>query len=92
MLLSNRTFVSFKARVKLNAMSRFVSGGTNEEPTERDEAWLKAQQEVEAKRQQQAEVEKQQDVKSLFETLQANKGEPLVTCVLPQTYSADESG
>ena len=36
-------------------MSRFVSAGTDEEPTERDEAWQKAQDEIEATRQQKAE-------------------------------------
>jgi hypothetical protein len=29
-------------------MSRFVSGGTDAEPTQRDEAWLKAQKELDA--------------------------------------------
>ena len=56
-------------------MSRFVSGGTTEEPTERDEAWLKAQQEIEAKRGQKAEVGQHEGGKSLYETLQANKGD-----------------
>ncbi|KAK8193231.1 N-terminal domain of NEFA-interacting nuclear protein NIP30-domain-containing protein [Phyllosticta capitalensis] len=53
--------------------SGFVSGGTNEEPIERDEEWLKAQQEIEATRQRK-EAEKHQDGgKSLYEVLQANK-------------------
>ena len=58
-------------------MSRFVSGGTSDEPTERDEAWLKAQQEIEAKRLQakQAKLGEQEGGKSLYETLQANKGD-----------------
>lgn len=56
-------------------MSRFVSAGTDEEPTERDEAWLKAQQEIEAKRQAKIEIGKQEGGKSLYETLQANKGD-----------------
>lgn len=56
-------------------MSRFVSGGTNEEPTERDEAWLKAQAELDAKHVARIEAGKQQDGKSLYETLQANKGD-----------------
>ena len=55
--------------------SRFVSGGTNEEPTERDDAWLKAQKEIEAKRQQTASASPQDSGKSLYETLQANKGD-----------------
>ncbi|KAL1306782.1 hypothetical protein AAFC00_005443 [Neodothiora populina] len=54
-------------------MSRFVSGGTTEEPIERDEAWLKAQQEIDEKRRQKEEESRQQGGKSLYETLQANK-------------------
>ncbi|CAK4034694.1 Hypothetical predicted protein [Lecanosticta acicola] len=53
-------------------MSRFVSGGTDDELSQRDGAWLKAQQEIEAKRLE-ADIGKQQDGKSLYETLQANK-------------------
>lgn len=64
-------------------MSRFVSGGTNEEPTERDDAWLKAQQEIESKRQEKVKIGEQAGGKSLYETLQANKGDP-VLC--PSTY------
>ena len=72
--------------------SRFVSGGTDEEPTERDEAWLKAQQDIEAKKLQKVEAGKQEDGKSLYETLQANKGDfPILTCS-SQAYTADESG
>ncbi|KAF1356360.1 N-terminal domain of NEFA-interacting nuclear protein NIP30-domain-containing protein [Delphinella strobiligena] len=54
-------------------MSRFVSGGTSDQPIERDEEWLKAQQEIEAKRRQKEEEGRQKDGKSLYETLQANK-------------------
>ncbi|KAK5164972.1 uncharacterized protein LTR77_009637 [Saxophila tyrrhenica] len=55
-------------------MSRFVSAGTDEAPpTERDEAWRKAQQELEAKQMQKAEAGKQEGGKSLYETLQSNK-------------------
>lgn len=56
-------------------MSRFVSGGTNEEPAERDEAWLKAQQEIEARAREKAEIGKQDGGQSLYEKLQANKGD-----------------
>lgn len=56
-------------------MSRFVSGGDVDQPTERDEAWLKAEQELEAKRRKKEEESRQQGGKSLFETLEANKGE-----------------
>jgi len=55
-------------------MSRFVSGGTSDQPIERDEAWLKAQQDIEEKRQQKEEEGRQEGGKSLYETLQANKG------------------
>ncbi|EME48857.1 hypothetical protein DOTSEDRAFT_49249 [Dothistroma septosporum NZE10] len=54
-------------------MSRFVSGGTNEEPTARDEAWLQAQTQIEAKHLAKIEAGKQEGGKSLYETLQANK-------------------
>ncbi|CZT16659.1 uncharacterized protein RCC_02494 [Ramularia collo-cygni] len=54
-------------------MSRFVSGGTNEEPTERDEAWIAAQAEIEARRAEKSAQAQQSDGKSLYETLQANK-------------------
>ncbi|KAK5140543.1 hypothetical protein LTR04_002952 [Oleoguttula sp. CCFEE 6159] len=54
-------------------MSRFVSGGTIDEPVERDDEWLKAQQEIEARRRQKEEESRQQGGKTLFETLQANK-------------------
>lgn len=56
-------------------MSRFVSGGTNDEVIERDEEWKKAQQEVEERHRQKAEAARQDGGKSLYETLQANKGE-----------------
>ena len=72
--------------------SRFVSGGTNDEPTERDEAWLKAQQAIEAKRQEKVKIGEQADGKSLYETLQANQGDCRTLTSLSQTYTADESG
>lgn len=56
-------------------MSRFVSGGTIDEPTERDAEWLKAQSELDAKKVEEAERARQTGGASLFETLQANKGE-----------------
>lgn len=55
-------------------MSRFVSGGTDEEPTQRDEAWLKAQQELDAAAIAKQEASRAGSGKSLYETLQANKG------------------
>jgi hypothetical protein len=55
-------------------MSRFVSGGTDEQPTQRDEAWLKAQQELDAAAIAKQEAARAGSGKSLYETLQANKG------------------
>ena len=72
-------------------MSRFVSAGTDEVPTERDEAWAKAQQQIEATKQQKATSSGQQDGKSLYETLQANKGD-FTWHFAAQTYTADDLG
>lgn len=55
--------------------SGFVSAGTNEAPVERDDEWLKAQQELEEERRRKAEIGKQNDGKSLYEVLQQNKSE-----------------
>ena len=55
-------------------MSRFVPGGTIDQPTERDAAWIKAQQEIEVKTIRLEEESRQEGGKSLYETLQANKG------------------
>lgn len=44
---------------------------------ERDEAWLKAQQEIEARAREKADLGKQDDGKSLYEKLQANKGDSM---------------
>lgn len=54
-------------------MSRFVSGGTVDEPVQRDDAWVKAQQAIEAKHREKEEQKRQNGGKSLFETLEANK-------------------
>ncbi|KAF2842522.1 hypothetical protein M501DRAFT_1022486 [Patellaria atrata CBS 101060] len=54
-------------------MSKFVAAGTNENPIERDEAWLKAQQEIEENRRRKEDQNQAQGSKSLFEILQANK-------------------
>ena len=54
--------------------SGFVSGGTVDAPIERDEAWRKAQLEVEANHRRKLELARQNEGKSLFETLEANKG------------------
>lgn len=55
--------------------SGFVSAGTNEDPVERDDAWLRAQKELEEERRRKAEAGLQKDGKSLFEVLQQNKSE-----------------
>jgi len=64
-------------------MSRFVAGGTVDEPAERDDAWLAAQQEIEAKRRQKEEEGRQGGGKSLYETLEANKGESIPSRSIP---------
>ncbi|KAJ5212547.1 uncharacterized protein N7498_004193 [Penicillium cinerascens] len=53
--------------------SGFVSAGTNEQPVERDDEWLRAQRELEEERRRKAEIGKQTDGKSLFEVLEQNK-------------------
>jgi hypothetical protein len=53
--------------------SGFVSGGTVDNPTERDDEWRQAQAELEAARKAKADIAAQHDGKSLFEILQANK-------------------
>lgn len=56
-------------------MSRFVSAGTDADSKVPDEAWLKAQQEVEAQRKPKpSEPGQQEGGKSLYEVLQQNKG------------------
>ncbi|KAL8905419.1 MAG: hypothetical protein Q9207_002659 [Kuettlingeria erythrocarpa] len=53
--------------------SGFVSGGTTDTPVERDDEWLRAQQEIEANRRKKEEEGKQDGGKSLYEVLQNNK-------------------
>lgn len=55
--------------------SGFVSGGTVDQPAERDDEWRKAQQELEETRRRKEEESRQEGGKSLYEVLQANKGE-----------------
>jgi hypothetical protein len=55
-------------------MSRFVSGGTVDQPTQRDAEWLQAQDKIEAARRNKEDERNQNGGKSLFEVLQANKG------------------
>ncbi|KAK4695391.1 hypothetical protein P7C71_g2353, partial [Lecanoromycetidae sp. Uapishka_2] len=53
--------------------SGFVSGGTDDKPIQRDDEWIKAQQEIEANRRRKEEETQQQGGKSLYEVLQGNK-------------------
>jgi hypothetical protein len=55
--------------------SGFVSGGSLEKPAERDEEWLQAQRELDEERARKAAIERERGGKSLFEVLQANKGD-----------------
>lgn len=55
--------------------SGFVSGGTADAPIERDDEWRQAQREIEEKRREKEELGKQNEGKSLYEVLQANKGD-----------------
>jgi hypothetical protein len=55
--------------------SGFVSGGTADAPIERSDEWLAAQKEIEANRQRKLDAQARlSSGKSLFETLEANKG------------------
>lgn len=53
--------------------SGFVSGGTVDNPVERDDEWRQAQAEIEAARKAKADLAAQHNGKSLFEILQENK-------------------
>ncbi len=54
--------------------SGFISGGTADQPLERDDEWRKAQQEIEDRRRQKEQERRQGGEKSLYEILQNNKG------------------
>ena len=45
-----------------------------DKPTERDDEWLKAQEQIEAARRKKEDESRQHGGKSLYEVLQANKG------------------
>ncbi|KAL4942276.1 hypothetical protein BDV06DRAFT_222296 [Aspergillus oleicola] len=53
--------------------SGFVSGGTNDQPVERDDEWRRVQQELEVERRRKADLGQQDGGKSLFDVLQQNK-------------------
>lgn len=62
--------------------SGFISGGTTDAPLERSDEWLAAQKEIEANALRRAEQARQSDGKSLYETLEANKGILLLAVLL----------
>lgn len=76
--------------------SGFVSGGTTDAPIERDNEWLKAQQEIEANRRHKEEESRHEGGKTLYEVLQGNKGDYHTDPNLHHTYFrndwADMSG
>ncbi|KAH8586170.1 N-terminal domain of NEFA-interacting nuclear protein NIP30-domain-containing protein [Bisporella sp. PMI_857] len=53
--------------------SGFISGGTNDNPIERDDAWHAAHKEIEANRARKVAETQPMDGRSLFEILEANK-------------------
>ena len=59
--------------------SGFVSGGTTDAPIERSDEWLAVQEELEATHRQKAKELRQSNDRSLYETLEANKGTLLPT-------------
>jgi hypothetical protein len=63
--------------------SGFVSGGTTDAPTERSAEWLAAQREIEANIVRKQEAARQGEGKSLYDTLQANKGNLFTSNVEP---------
>jgi hypothetical protein len=65
--------------------SGFVSGGTTDPPFERSDEWLAAQEELEANRRRKAEEGRQNNGRSLYETLEANKGTLLKSTISPCT-------
>lgn len=58
-----------------NMSSGFVSGGTTDEPIERDDEWQRVQQELEGQRKRKADLGKQDGGQSLYDVLQNNKSE-----------------
>ncbi len=70
------------------ASSKFVSSGTTDNPIERDDEWQAAREEIENKRRLKEEEARQNGGKTLYETLQANKGGDL-RCMLGVILGAD---
>lgn len=71
--------------------SGFVSGGTTDKPIERDDEWLKAQKEIEETRRRKEEESRQQDGKTLFDVLQANKGDYSAPCTVLVSMKASRT-
>lgn len=67
--------------------SGFVSGGTIDAPIERSDEWLAAQTELETNRARKAAEARENDGRSLYETLEANKG--IFHPFLPTQYILD---
>ena len=54
--------------------SGFVSAGTGEDPVRSNDDWEKAKRDIDDNRRRREEAAHQESGKSLYETLQANKG------------------
>ena len=84
-----RVIVAIKKRPGINQApkppmsSGFVSGGTTDNPIQRDDEWLAAQQEIEARRRRKEEESRQADGKTLYEVLQNNKGDKQAALATP---------
>lgn len=61
-------------RILLIMSGKFVAGGTLDKLTDRDDAWLQAEQDLEDRRKERERNKAAHDGKTLFEVLQANKG------------------
>lgn len=59
-------------------MSRFVAAGATDEPSKEDDEWAEAQRKIDATRQPKPRLGEQEDGKSLYDTLQANKGDTVL--------------
>ena len=63
--------------------SKFVSGGTIDQPLDHDDEWLQAQKDIEARQRRKEEEESRQEGgKTLYEVLQQNKGDYLSICLI----------
>lgn len=74
-IVAPNTVLAIGFRLDYSMSSGFVPGGTTENPIERDEDWLKAQQEIETARRRKEEQGRQENGKTLYDVLQNNKGD-----------------